>query len=325
MSGIRIFGLRPYFPRSMARRQIHWPYVKSLSVSRRRCIVWQQKEPTTTGDTMKNNRKSFLKLLSLVFLLLSFAATPALAGRYELIKGKGVEVCEAYKKNLDRYAALPRFLACGGRFYQFNKEGIVEPNWKQLDFKKRFALYEKAQIYHIRIVTEDYSWPKEEVDRHRKLIKDQANRPNIQIWLAKFDLDGDGTPENVFMTKELTGCFSFENISSEVKERYLIESRKLGIDPEHLVKEGAGGHFVYVLNEALTDIDVAKHERIFGRDGGRGLNVFFFKGISYAETFTANFKSEFFGRGTFFVMSTENVTQPSICEINYQPETGITK
>lgn len=267
--------------------------------------------------------RASVRLLSFALLFVSVA--PALAGEYKLIKGQGVEVCEAYKKNLDRYVALPRFLACGGRFYQFNKEGITEPNWKQLDFRKNFLLYEKGQMYHIKISAKDYSWLKQEIDRYHKLIKDRANSTSVQIWLAKFDLDGDGIHENVLMTKQLKGCFSFENASSEIKEQNLIESRKLEVDVEHLVKEGAGGHFVYVLNEALTDIDVAKHERIFGRDGGRGLNVFFFKGISYAETFTANFKSEFFGRGTFFVMSTENVTQPSICEINYQPETGIAK
>ena len=158
------------------------------------------------------------------------------AEQYELVKGRDVEVCEAYKKNLDRYATLPRFLACGGRFYQSNKEGIAEPNWKQLDFKNNFALYEKAQMYHLKIRAEDYAWPNEETDGYRKLVKDQVNRTNIQIWLVKFDLDGDGVPENVLMTKELADCFS----SPETKEQYLIESRKLGVDPERLVREAGG-------------------------------------------------------------------------------------
>jgi hypothetical protein len=53
---------------------------------------------------MKNNRKSFLEFLGLALLALSvFVATPALAGRYELIKGKGVEVCEAYGENLNSF------------------------------------------------------------------------------------------------------------------------------------------------------------------------------------------------------------------------------
>lgn len=281
--------------------------------------------PQERSHRLHRKSAGFFQRFTVTAALAVLAAAPAFAGRYELVKGKGTEVCEAYKKNVDRYAVLPRFLACGGRFYQFNKEGITEPNWKQLNFRKTFFLYEKGQMYHIKISAKDYSWPKEEVDRYNKLIKDRINSTSVQIWLAKFDLDGDGIHENVLLTKELKGCYSFENASSEIKEQMLIESRKLEVDAEHLVKEGAGGHFVYVLNEALTDIDVVKHERIFGQHGGRGLNVFFFKGISYAETFTANFKSEFFGRGTFFVMSTENVTQPSICEMNFRPETEVTK
>ena len=272
--------------------------------------------------------KRIVFMQAMLLVLLGCAGlhpTQAVAGRYELVRGKGVEVCEAYKKNLDRYSALPRFLACGGRFYQLNKDGITEPNWKQLDFRKNLFLYDKGLMYLIKIGAEDYAWPKEEVDRYHKLIKERANSTNLQIWLAKFDLDGDGGNENVLMTKELNGCFSFENASSEIKEKNLIESRKLGIDAELFVKEGAGGHFIYVLNKSLTEMDVAKHERIFGRNGGSGLNLFLFKGTPYVETFTANFKSDFFGRGTFYVMSTKNVTQPSICEIDYQPEMEIDK
>ena len=46
---------------------------------------------------------------SLFFFILSVAASAVVpsaahAGRYELIKGKGVEVCEAYKKNLESFS-----------------------------------------------------------------------------------------------------------------------------------------------------------------------------------------------------------------------------
>ncbi len=52
---------------------------------------------------MKQTLQSFFILLS-IFTLVSVALLDAAhAGRYELIKGKGVEVCEAYEKNLNSF------------------------------------------------------------------------------------------------------------------------------------------------------------------------------------------------------------------------------
>ena len=60
------------------------------------------------GGKMKQKTFSFFFTILVIFAVVS---ETALAGRYEIVKGKGVEVCEAYKRNLESLNE-PRPMIC---------------------------------------------------------------------------------------------------------------------------------------------------------------------------------------------------------------------
>lgn len=76
------------------------------------------------------------------WVLCTLIATPAVAGRYELIKrdvpGESYQysdipggVCEAYEKNLNRFSDRPNGMACGR---EIDPElGFTRPKWERLD------------------------------------------------------------------------------------------------------------------------------------------------------------------------------------------------
>lgn len=67
-----------------------------------------------------------------VLVLLFFWLSPSHAGRYDLVKGKGVDVCEAYKKNLESFdSRVP--MVC---------ERLTNPKFK--DFEK--PIWQKADV-----------------------------------------------------------------------------------------------------------------------------------------------------------------------------------
>ena len=54
---------------------------------------------------------------------------------------------------------------------------------------------------------------------------------------------------------------------------------------------------IYLLNDTLSDLDYELQERIFGEGGGGyGMNVFFYQGKTYLDTFTPR-HMDFFGKG----------------------------
>ena len=86
---------------------------------------------------MKNRPHTFF-----IFMVAAVASTtftyPAHAGRYELIKGRGVEVCEAYEKNLNSLRN-PWPMNCEREVSQKFKE-FSKPKWQRVDAIKNFAL-----------------------------------------------------------------------------------------------------------------------------------------------------------------------------------------
>jgi hypothetical protein len=94
---------------------------------------------------MKTIPRSFL-LFIVVAVSSTVFAYPAHAGRYELIKGKGVEVCEAYKKNLESFSDPYPVMACERKintaFTDFEK-----PNWEKVDLEQHRELFRRVLRY----------------------------------------------------------------------------------------------------------------------------------------------------------------------------------
>ncbi len=184
---------------------------------------------------MKQKSLSFFTLIS--FALVSVAlANIAHAGRYELIKGKGVEVCEAYGKNLNlSKSRLP--MHCE-RAVSREMKDFHKPEWIRLDFSRSYGLLGKIDrflwerdanpVYYFPI-TEWRQWrgTKEQYDRAWKSYKiDRDRRTIIGHMTSSVDIDNDGTPDNVYLD---------ETCSS-----------------------GAYGALLLVLNSDRTDLDYAK-------------------------------------------------------------------
>jgi hypothetical protein len=80
-------------------------------------------------------KKYFLAIVVFTFLLPVYA----LAGEYVLVKGEGIEVCEAYRNNLNSFNPPNVFsMACqrkiNPKFADFKK-----PDWQKLDLREIIA------------------------------------------------------------------------------------------------------------------------------------------------------------------------------------------
>lgn len=80
------------------------------------------------------------KIISIVVVFTFVCPAIAFAGEYLLVKGEGVELCEAYKKDLATLK-IPDAMMCeiwmwGNPKYEFSKE-FKRLVWKKLDLKKK--------------------------------------------------------------------------------------------------------------------------------------------------------------------------------------------
>lgn len=71
----------------------------------------------------------------------------AYADELELVKGKGVCVCEAHLKNLNTAAPAISRMICERDKYYPEKNGITRPKWKKLDLWKNRDLLRRVQAF----------------------------------------------------------------------------------------------------------------------------------------------------------------------------------
>jgi hypothetical protein len=124
-----------------------------------------------------------------VLLLLSFTSAPAVAGRYELVKGKGVEVCEAYKKNLNSFNYADP-MNCTREIGPQQKD-LSKPQWQTLDANENFALVQTVDRFlqppNYERVTEGYL----------ENLKQRVANGGVVMSLAEIDVNNDGKAEPV--------------------------------------------------------------------------------------------------------------------------------
>lgn len=97
--------------------------------------------PVVSWFSVKSRSKG---LVGVAALLLTTA--PVLAGQYDLIKGKGVEVCEAYKKNLESFSDRYPVMACERKINPEFKD-FETPNWEKVDLEKHRELFRRVLRY----------------------------------------------------------------------------------------------------------------------------------------------------------------------------------
>lgn len=232
-------------------------------------------------------------LLIIAALLLAIPA--AHAGRYELIKGKGVEVCEVYGRNLNASGEIWPMNCERKVLPQFAKEGLTKPEWRSLDPVKHFDLVIDVDRLLNPTVYVSGKAPKGDLD----ILRRRAEKGTISLNIANIDFNHDGNREPVLK-------FSY------------------GCSPP-----GSGGWWatpLLVADPSLSRVDLPKSRPLLQNEmsdakkypaGGwtyAMYDVFLFKNKSYFDRWS-DFKAE---TGTLRVFQTERNITTEICTYEYR-------
>lgn len=134
------------------------------------------------------------------FSLAAFlCANPVLAGSYELIKGKGVEVCEAYAKNLNSFSPSEPMLCERPVNPKFND--FAKPTWEKLTDDQIAEINVDVIDRMLSMATPNsdvLKQPKSERIRKAKELTASAHNDSwpLSVVRGSADLDNDGKLES---------------------------------------------------------------------------------------------------------------------------------
>ena len=133
---------------------------------------------------MKQRRKGSGLVLGLLWLLMADLAS---AGDYEIIVGKGVELCEACLQNLLRQSAEEA--VCDRRYAP--ELGFGQPDWNVLDLEKDVELYKRVTNLVDR-GKEDFPKPDLGDPKERTAFLQMKRNTRTTLSAANIDIDNDG-------------------------------------------------------------------------------------------------------------------------------------
>ncbi len=178
---------------------------------------------------MKRMRRGSGVVLGMLWLLMADLAT---AGEYVLVLGKGIEVCEAYLKNLNSFPDDPPMVCerkVNPKFPEFSK-----PVWQPLDALEHLDLLEQIERQKLSHIEEEY------IRNRGKLIawfKEHIASGRIRLALANIDLEQNGTT-----AKETILQYEYADCDPGNESNFA----------------GLAGRAFYVLNPEKVQIDVEK-------------------------------------------------------------------
>ncbi len=139
-------------------------------------------------------------------LLFAFTAAPAVAGRYELIKGKGVEVCEAYEKNLNSFNPSTPMLC--ERLVSPIFPDFAKPAWEKLILEQSATINIETAERSLSSMSKNYRPPKEPMsERIRKSIEQIAASHNdsYPYTMQRVSIDIANNGRSVLIAREMHG------------------------------------------------------------------------------------------------------------------------
>ncbi len=116
----------------------------------------------------------------------------ARAGEYEIVHGKGQELCEVCQQNLQRMTEHP---ACERDYSP--ELGLGSPEWKPLDVLQHLAAMKQVMKYlrtGNELAKDEYVMGEEQYEQH---LKGSISDKQQQVSLTLTDLDNDGRLDNV--------------------------------------------------------------------------------------------------------------------------------
>ena len=200
------------------------------------------------------------KPVAFAFFLWLLIADLVSAGDYKLVLGKGIEVCEAYLKNLNSFPKAPA-MVCERPLNPDLRE-LRRPNWESLRVMDNLDLLGQVERHLRRMTQEQFEQQKED---WLATVKQRVTKHLLRMSLTKLDVDKDGLLEDVVLYENPVDC--------DAKNETTFAH--------------PGGRAIFVLTSDGTQIDHKATELAFPTGGGRP-DFFIYKGQVYQTTWAGN-------------------------------------
>ena len=255
---------------------------------------------------MKQKSLSFFTLVSFALLSVAFADTVH-AGRYELIKGKRVEVCEAYQKNLNSINH-PYPMMCEREINAAMKD-FKKPEWRKPSDEQAAAL----ALDEVRLANKALGLPEPKKVTPRTEETEGWPRKN---GLANVDIDNDGVPELVI--KQQDG-------DCPMHRAFAVDIAVLTHDGMHYDLEKSqyiDAKFSRLVGQLNKDPKVEKRRPpgITDTDfwGYALYDVFLYKGVAYVDLWETGKNYPNLGSGRLHVLLRKDGTTREICAYRFK-------
>lgn len=143
-------------------------------------------------------KKYFVTIVALIVFLLPVYV---LAGEYVLVKAEGIEVCEAYKRNLNSFNVHNQYVMACERKLNPQFTDFKKPEWRKMDLRKNIELLKKIELF-----LGNYVVTSDNVEGWEEYIESRIKEEYISIDLCQIDINNDGKKESVrpfFKTPDL--------------------------------------------------------------------------------------------------------------------------
>lgn len=238
---------------------------------------------------MKAMRRPTGFVLGLLWLVMADVAT---AGSYILVVGKGIEVCEAYLKNLNSFPNHPPMVCerpLNPKFTDFSK-----PVWRDLEGLDHLDLLKQIWRSFDDLTVEQFEQSPLKDQWIASVWKPGATR-GVAIRVVELDVDLDGVAESVLHYYEKGTCDPFNE--SQFATPY--------------------GSKFYILTPDRQSIDFEKTRLMLPAQAGRP-DMFLYQGRVFASHWAGNLE---FKDGQLGVMSeiyvAPGVPDYKICKYRY--------
>lgn len=143
---------------------------------------------------MKTMKRRSGVLLGLLWVLIADVAT---AGSYTLVVGRGIEVCQAYLRNLNSFPTHPP-VACE-RPLNPKLPAFSKPKWQPLEFwPNRHLLRQAIRQHASNLQYSDQEFEKRDpYDKWESNLRERMKERNMTLETAAFDVDQDEKMDSV--------------------------------------------------------------------------------------------------------------------------------
>ena len=238
---------------------------------------------------MKRLRRGSGVMLGLLWLCVADLAT---AGDYALAVGKGIEICEAYLKNLNSFPKHPPMVC--ERPLNPKLTDFTKPSWKELNAQEHLELLKQIWRSFDDLTAEQFEQSPLK-DQWIASLKKPGEAKGIVIQTAELDVDRDGVPELVL---------------------HYFEEGTCNPTDQGMYAHPYGRKYYVLSPDGQHHVDAYKSKN-FGLQWGRP-ELLLYQGHAYITRWTGG--SEF-KRGALWLESPANMQQMDrqVCKFLYKP------